>query len=288
VHSREKSQLSPIGDIDITNAASFLHHNMNQRFSPAEWERGLKSCWLENAPNHGFKLTVNGEIVGVICAIYSEQEIDGRKEKFCNPHTWCVLEPFRAKSVNLVLSLIRQPGFHFTMLSPNREGEKIFSFLGFKSLDRHKKLLFHVPSLCILGRVRISYGENISSSHLSPVARTYFEDHWSFEWLRFLEFERDGRSGFLIFKQSTYKRLPCANILYISDKVLFENCWSSIRSWFLLRQGLFTSSIDDRMLVKPPLLSCSIQPGSAKFYMSESLSAEKIEYIYSELLVMDL
>ena len=142
-----KASLQPIMDKDVADVALFLHLHMNEKFSVEEWERSLRASWYNDAPNHGFMLQLAGGVAGVICALYSEQEIDGQRTLICNPHTWCVLEPYRGQSVSLVLAIIRQAGMHYTMFTPNREGEEIFAYLGFKPLEREMRALVNVLAL---------------------------------------------------------------------------------------------------------------------------------------------
>ena len=72
---------------DVENAGRFLHEHMSDRFSPAEWTAGLLASWSEDAPNYGYMLEDGGTVVGMLCALYSEQRVGDQLEKFCNPHT---------------------------------------------------------------------------------------------------------------------------------------------------------------------------------------------------------
>ena len=130
---RESSaaHLSPIRDGDIPRVARFLHEQMNDRFSVDTWMRTLSQSWIESPPNRGFMLEDVDRVVGVICALYSQQTIAGETFQVSNPHSWCVLPGYRRRSVDLVLAVIRQKGYHFTMFSPNSSGIEIFSYLKF-------------------------------------------------------------------------------------------------------------------------------------------------------------
>ena len=82
-----KADLVAITGEQVDAAALFLHQQMNSRFSQQEWARCLRNSWADDAPNCGFMLLKDGEVVGAICALYSEQEIKGQRVKVCNPHT---------------------------------------------------------------------------------------------------------------------------------------------------------------------------------------------------------
>lgn len=283
-----KSDLKPILEQDLGRVALFLHRHMNDRFSAQEWERGLRVSWYQDAPHHGFMLESDGEVVGAICTLYSEQEINGQTRLICNPHTWCVLEPYRGKSVSLILSVIRQKNVHCSMYSPNLAGEEIFAYLGFKPLPRDTRILVNVPTPQLSRKITVDDNVDRAISRLGPKERKCLEDHREFEWLRFLFYSVNERHGFLIYKKCIYKKLPCANLIYSSDKLLFADCWSAIRSELFIKHRIFTTRAEQRLLHEEPGFSFPIGPASAKFYRSETLPPEAFDYTYSELVALDL
>ena len=126
------AKLVPISADHFASVAEFLHKEMNSKVSIDQWQRVIAANWSSDAPNHGFMLHHEAVgVVGVLCAIYAHVVIDGEIRNVCNPHTWCVLDAFRKRSIELVVAVIKQPDWHFSMLSPNAEGEQIFSFLKF-------------------------------------------------------------------------------------------------------------------------------------------------------------
>lgn len=282
----KQTSTQPITDKDIPEVADFLHQHMNNRFSTEDWTDGLNACWLDDAPNHGFMLKADNEIVGVLCAIYSLQTVKGKKERFCNPHTWCVLEAYRKNSIPLVLSIIRQEGYHFTMLTPNKEGEQIFSYLGFKPLDRSKIILPNTPSPQLFKSNEI-FCQNIAE-HLPEELALCAQDHQPYQWVNSFAFCSGDEYCLIFYKSGKFKKLSCANITYISNKDLFARCWGKIKNHLLFKRGVLFTRIDKRFLRKPPRLSFNTLEGPARFYLSDKFDESAIEYIYSELTVMNL
>lgn len=286
--STDSLAINPVTTADISVVSDFLHKNMNSRFSSEEWAQGLNAYWLTDAPNHGFMLQKNEQVVGVICAIYSLQKVNGSEERFCNPHTWCVLEEYRSKSVPLVLAVIRQQDYHFTMFSPNTDGEKIFSYLGFVPLSRSKIILPHLPGLKNFSKGEVFDKKDIPPAWLpSDVAKCY-QDHRVYPWLEMFAFRSGSEFCLVIYKVGRYKKLSCASITYISNKPLFEKCWSAVKNHLLFRQGIFCTRIDQRFLSMRPAYSFFTIDGPARFYLSSTLEPSAVEYIYSELTVMNL
>ncbi len=284
---KKKASICPVTDSDLDGVAIFLNQHMNDEFSPEVWRKGISASWLSSAPNHGFMLKYENDVVGVLCALYSEQHINGKLVKFCNPHSWCVLPDFRTRSVDLVLSVISQKDFHFTMFSPNKSGIEIFSYLKFKPLDNAVSFFLNVPSINI-NKVKIIENPALISENLPEKEKKEYLDHAKFPWLKIFSFGVGERYGFVIFKSQRYKKLPCAEILYISDVVLFSDCWPVLRTHLLLKYKMASSKIESRFLIRKLAYRLCVEQGSQKFYRSDELSAENIKNIYSELVALDL
>jgi len=282
-----KASITAITDADLTAVSVFLHNHMNSAFTPEQWQKGINIDWLDTVPNHGFMLKHEDKVVGVLCAVYSEQYIDGVLEKICNPHSWCVLPEHRTRSVNLVLSVIRQTGYHFTMFSPNKDGLEIFAYLKFKPLDNTVSILLNVPTFKIFD-IKIYDTAKTAIKLLPENAKKSYEDHLQFPWLNLLVFGSRDVFGFIIYKKQKLKKLPCANILYTSNEKLFRKCWPGLRTHLLMKHGFVTSKIEQRLLTSPVDFVLKTEPGGKKFFLSDGLEQDKIKYIYSELMTLDI
>ena len=280
--------LTAIGKDDLDEVALFLHRHMNDSFSQAEWKRGISQTWMSEVPNYGYMLKSDAQIVGVLCAIYSEQSIAGSLKRFCNPHSWCVLADFRKRSIELVLALIRQKNYTFTMFSPNKDGLEIFKYLKFQPLDNRILILLNLPSAHGSGKVIEFQDKQQIKRYLPELAARHYLDHMQFPWLNFLCFRNKNQYGFLIYKRYRFKKLASAWIMYISDAALFHQCWPAIRTCLLLKHGLFTSKIEARLLDQPIKTWFEPEQGAQKFYLSDEVSANGIQNLYSELVALDL
>ncbi len=285
------AKLLEIKNEDIGDASTFLNKHMNEKFSPAVWAGALQQNWFSNSPNCGFMLRGrdNG-VVGVLCAIYSRQLIQGCLESVCNLHSWVVLPEYRTKSILLVLAAIRQKGFHFTMFTPNQSGLEIFSYLKFKPLNSSVVPLLHTPWFRGAGHTSVGAGSGggIDVGLLSERDQQIYNDHASFSWLDSLVFRAGESYGFMLYRRSKYKKLPSARIYFISNRELFFQCWGKIKNCLLLEYKLFSSIIETRFLPEKPPFSLPSFPSQKTFYLSETLGQLDIECIYSEIMVLDL
>jgi len=281
--------VAPIDTAALAEVGRFLNENVNARIAPSAWVDSLVHPWSESRPNFGFQLRDGGALKGVFCAIYSDQSIDNRVERFCNPHSWCVLADYRKHSLGLALALIKQPGYHFTMLTPNPNVAEIFLRLGFKRLGERVAVLPNSPSpIAALGSHVAESDNDRIASHLSGSVLRDFELHREIPWLKFLAFGKGSDICFIVYKTGRWKRLPCARIMHVSDSAAFDRHLHLMKHCLLLRHGLLASRVDARFLCRDPRIAYWDQRRQAKLFKSSSLRDSQISDLYSELASLDL
>ena len=76
--------------------------------------------------------------------------------------------------------------------------------------------------------------------------------------------------------------------LYVGgDCDLLRSAWPQIASHLLLRQGALLTLAESRVLGFVPALGYTMHRTRAKMFRSKSVSAEAIDYLYSELTLME-
>jgi len=279
----------PIDNAALPDVGRFLSEHVNSRIAPNAWVDSLVHPWSESRPNFGFQLRDGGALKGVFCAIYSDQSIDNRIERFCNPHSWCVLSDYRKHSLGLALALIKQPGYHFTMLTPNPNVAEIFLRLGFKGLDDRVAVLPNSPSaLATVGSHVAEFARDRIASHLSGSVLRDFELHREIPWLRFLAFGRGSDICLIVYKVGRWKRMPCARIMHVSDSAAFDRHLHLMKHSLLLRQRLLVSRVEARFLGRDPRVAYWDRRRQAKLVKSSSLRDSQVSDLYSELASLDL
>lgn len=282
-------KVSPIQPEDLGAVGQFLHEHLNPRFSAERWISSLTHPWAAHRPNLGMQLHDGDRLVGVFCAIYSDQVIDGRVEHFCNPHSWCVLESHRRHGIGLLLNLIKQPGYHFTMFTPNPTVTQVFRGLKFKDLDDRRYRCISLPSLKALqpGAIAESQRDKVAA-RLVGQDLADFEAHRSIPWLEFAVFGVGEDLCWVIYKPTYWKRLRSAWIMHISNTGAFERHNALLRSHLLLQHRFATLSIESRWLDKAPALSLSDPRTQPKLFLSKTLGDGQIRDVYSELMSLDV
>ncbi len=282
----------PILAEHLPEVGQFLHEQLNRRFSAERWISSVSHAWAENVPNFGMQLRDEERLVGVFCAIYSDQIIDGKLERFCNPHSWCVLPTHRQHGIGLLLKLIKQSGYHFTMFTPNPTVTKVFLGLKFANLDDRQYVCFNLPSLVSLASLRRgafaeSEPERIAM-RLQGQDLSDFNAHKAIPWLNFVAFGVGDEVCWVVYKPIIWKRMRSAWIMHVSDADVFGR-WNAVLRNHLLRQhGFVTLNIEARWLRSRPawsLLQRRLQP---KLFKSATLAATQVRDLYSELVTLDV
>ncbi len=279
--------IEPITDATLPAFASFLQQHMQGNRSAADWERGLRNQWTSDLSNFGFMLKNDqDEIVGGIGAYYADRFIRGKPEKFCNITSWCVLDTYRQQSMKLAMTVIKQPGYHFTDFSPTKVVGGTLKFFKFQEMDDAQAVVLNLPGVSLNGGRLLDRATDIESALSGSALKTY-QDHAVFPWLKHVLIGSPGEWCHVIYKRSTFKHIPAATILYLSDRHLFSRHFRRL-STFLLLRGMVSTHVECRMLDAIPWPSVIRSGFNRKVFLSGSLDSGDIDYLYSERVALDL
>lgn len=285
---RKKIDVRPIADDDAGAVAIFLHDHLNSRVSPAAWGALLAPPWSADTPNHGFQLVADDTIVGVYLAVYSERDVDGEPRRFCNLAAFCVLEEFRGHSVRLMRAILAQKGFEFTDFSPSGNVVALNQRLGFAALDTATRLTPNLPHLPRRG-LTISDDPTVVAGVLSGQDARVYSEHRDAAAARHIVAITDGEYGYLVVRKDRRKRLPLfASPLYAGgSQALLRSAWPHIGSHLLLRHAALATLAERRVLGFSPTLGFDLAAPRAKMLRSTNMRAEAVDYLYSELTLLE-
>jgi hypothetical protein len=273
-------ELTPITDADVPAVADFLHANRNERIP---WARACSAVpWKVEAPNHGFVLRDEQRIVGVLLAFYSERLVAGRVEHFCNLGLWYVLFAYRSHSIRLLMALLAQDGYHFTALSPNDATVPIYTRFKFRSLDTSAALIPNLPWPSLPGRTRISTDPHIIESTLVARELELYHDHAQALAARHVVLIRGQDSCYVIYREIWHRGISLAQILHVSNPELFHRAIVPLTRYLLIRHQILMTVAELRFIGHRPPLSFKVT-FLPKMYRSDSLEADQIDDLYSEL-----
>lgn len=275
-------RVEPITLAQVPEVASFLHKALNPRLSVEEWARAIVPPWPAVWSNFGFMLMYEGETVGANVAFYSQREVDGRPVRFCNLAAWCVLEEHRAHGIRLLRALLSQPGLQFTDLSPSGNVVAINERLHFQHLDTTTVLVPNLPRTARAVRV-VSDLDEIARC-LQGEQRRIFEDHRDAAAAIHVLLMDQARQCYVIARKDSRRRLRVfASLLHVSDPSVLAVAGPRLYAHLLLRHRALVTLVELRVVGEAPRMSWRLSRSRPKMFRSGDLSAESIDYLYSEL-----
>jgi hypothetical protein len=222
-----------------------------------------------------------------LLALYSEQMIDGRLERFCNPHSWCVLDSHRHASLGLVLAVLRQRDYQFTMFTPNPKVTQVFTGLRFKPLDDGLLYFANLARPWRTGGEFVETEGDRIAARLQGAALAEYRAHRHLPWLRFVAFGREREAVLAIYKPGRWKKMTCAQLGHLSDPALAAKHGHLLRA-HLLGRGLVVSRIESRFLPQAPRLALRTVRTQPKLAMVRGLTDGQVRDVYSELMALDI
>ncbi len=280
--------LAPITAEDVASVARFLHDNLNPRVPAADWARAPMVPWKVTPPNHGYFLREGDEVVGAYLAYYSEREVAGRTEQFCNLGAWCVLESHRHQGLRLLTSLLKQKGYHFTDFSPSGSVVPLNRRLKFTDLDTTTALIPNLPLPPGRGGVRISEKPDVLLARLSAPERQLYLDHREAAAARHLLVTSPDEHCYVMFRKDARKNVRAfASVLYVSNPEMFRRCSRRVAGHLLTRHGVAATLVELRVADGRPAGSIVLSTSRPKMFRSESLGPDQIDYLYSELTCLE-
>ncbi|NIH97882.1 hypothetical protein [Mycolicibacterium fluoranthenivorans] len=279
-------ELGPITVADLPEVAQFLHDQLDPRVPVECWSAQIIPTWAVDQPNHGFLLRCGAEVVGAHLAFYSDRRIDGRTERFCNLAAWCVAQPYRSHGVRLLRALLRQQGYHFTDLSPSIDVQALNTRLGFVALDTSTVMVPNVPWPVRSDGVRVlSHFQDIKKSLRAEDLSVYL-DHAGAAAVEHAVIVRGAQTCHVMFRRVRRKNLPLfAALVHVGNQRLFRETGRHLFGHLLLHHGLPATLIESHVVDARFTGSVQVSP-RAKMYRSDTLRADQIDYLYSELTSM--
>jgi hypothetical protein len=278
----------PITSADVPAVAQFMRANLNRRVSEAAWSRALNVPWSVASPNHGYFLRDSGSVVGAYLAYYSDREIAGVSQRFCNLGAWCVLESHRFQGLRLLTSLLDQRGYHFTDLSPSGNVVELNRRLKFSELDTTTALVPNLPATPSSRGCRISAAPEVLRATVSGRDEQIYRDHRDTAAARHVVLTSGSESCYVMFRKDTRKRLRIfASILHVGNPEMFRRLAGRLGSHLLMRHGAVATLVELRVTGGPPAGSFTLTNSRPKMFKSPSLGPEQIDYLYSELTCLE-
>lgn len=281
-------QVLPITSADVSRVAHFLHAHLNTRLSADLWARSINPSWKSAAPNHGYMLLAAGVVVGVYLAFYADRNVGGTRQRFCNLAGWCVLPEYRLFGVRLLRALIKQPGYHFTDLSPSGNVIPMNERLGFRHLDSTLVAVPNLPSPSVPRRGRIVTADpRRIEDLLSGDVLELYRDHRDAPAARHVVLADPGGVCWAVFRHDRPRNLPFfASLVHVSHPVVFRRMFRPFTRHLLLRHGIPATLLEPRVAGFRPRGAITVRTDRRRMFRSDSLAPDQIDLLYSEMVAV--
>lgn len=281
-------ELAPITDDDIAAVSRFMQEHHNRDVAPEQWSRAMRARWCESAPHHGYLLRADGGIVGAYLAYFSDREMDGRIERFCNLGAWCVLEPYRAQGLRLLMALLRMRDYHFTDLSPSGNVVALNRKLKFTDLDTSTSVMVNLPWRSGRSGVRVTSDPAVVAATLTDAERRIYTDHRDAAAARHVVVIAGDEHCYIVFRRDARKGIRAfASILYVGEADLFRLAARQVGAHLLLRYGIAATLLERHVVGDRPSGAVPLARARPKMFKSSTLPASRIDYLYSELVGLE-
>lgn len=286
--NNQNVEVRPVTDGDLDAVARFFHEHLNRRVPTVAWRGLLAPPWRAEAPNRGFQLVVEGEIVGAYAAVYSERRIEGDVVRFCNLAAFCVREEHRSHSFRIARALLAQKGYVFTDLSPSGNVVALNERLGFTRLDTATRVTPNLPTRAPAG-VTVTGDPAFLAATLRGEDAVIYRDHRDAAAARHVVAATGADYAYLVIRRDRRKGVPVfATPLHAGgNRELLRSAWPAVASHLLIRHRLIATLAEERILGFTPRWGILQPAPRVKMFRSPVVSAEHVDYLYSELALVE-
>jgi hypothetical protein len=207
---------------------------LNNRALPlASRQRAFNPPWSSTEDYYGYLIEDSKAIVGFLGTMFTQRDIGGRSEEFCEIHSWYVQQEYRNQSLELLIRVLgEQRTKTIVNLTPTKTVYDLSRTLGFKDLESSIQLFYPVPVCC--RNVCISTEPWFIADMISGASLKVFLDHINVPCIHLvLSTNEEGFSPplYLMMKSMRRGRLQrFGRLLYVSDPARFAHlagriCW---------------------------------------------------------------
>ena len=275
--------LRGIFDEDLDDVYYFLSNNFDPEVKLDIWLSAFNRSWMPEKPNNGFMLVANKTIVGVFCALYSQQQTRKGIQNICNTSTWFVLDKYRSHSLTLMAAMLDQKGFLFTSLSASPNVYELHRIFGFRNYFTTLVAIPNLPKLnCISKRLEILTDPESMGRCLDSEVKQISIDHRNIPTVQQIVFNAADEVLLVIFDIRRVRGVLATNIFYLSNPNMFYQNRYEICSYFLLHNYTLFTRIHRCSLSKVPAFSLEIKRDITLLYKGDITELSFPEFIYSE------
>ncbi|WP_425618697.1 GNAT family N-acetyltransferase [Anatilimnocola sp. NA78] len=219
---------------------SSLLHPFDPQMPEATWQRAFVLNRWHDEDHFGYVLRDEGKFVGMLGALFSRRQVDGREVRFCNLHNWYVRPEFRAQSLLLMRPILALKDHVVTDLSASSEVVAISARLGFTKLDRTIRMLPRLPWRSSASDVLHLDTEAAAAEKLTSAELQLFRDHQGID-CQHLFVASDEGDCYIIASRIKSRWLPHVFVHHLNNPQVFARQSLQIRHHLLQSGGRYVA-----------------------------------------------
>lgn len=263
----------------------------NPKITRAQWRSLFDYPWTCDTQTRGFVLLDDDKVAGFFGTIWSEREIAGRPERFCNLTSWITLPDYRNQSLLLLKSVLALEHCTITCHSPAGNLYPLYRRFGFSDLETKLRIILPWPSWHSPAQwlgYKLSSHPNEIAPHLDAANLRLLEAHRS-PACGHLLIRAGTDSCYLIFTRTKGKRFHFSHVHYVSNRELFARAIDRIKLHLLRVNRTPLIMIDARLVAGLAIPhSREADLGVPHIFRSTTLAPEQIDNLFSELILLGL
>ncbi|NOZ34227.1 MAG: hypothetical protein GXO80_02890 [Chlorobi bacterium] len=280
---------------DFEKVYPLLYKLNNKTLSKNDWKRIFENNFETDMGFCGYVIEDEDEIHGFLGAVFSNRIIAGKEYKFCNLTSWIVEKKYRAKSLILLMKIHKLKGYVFTNFTPSKTVYPILKKLGYKDVENRKFLIKPIPVFSSKIRILTSGFENLLDDNELKI----YEQHKKFN-LGFFIAKSKSDYCFIVYRKKKYfpaklKKITAgkinmqlAEIEYVSNPNFFSNNTKEIMFKASIKKTIASFTVYEKYLPESIVKSSKIYKTHRKYVYKGDLPENKIDILFSEIVILDL
>ena len=258
----------------------------NPQITRERWERLFAYTWPVEEPARALVLRHGDRFTGIVCTMFSDRLIGGRRERRCNVNSWYVEPAYRAQSLELMAAALSVPCDTMTALTPMRVHLPFYEQMGLQPLESGLRILLPVPTAPLTSGFRATRDPQRIAGLLDGEELTAFEQHRAQMCQHLLIYGKSARC-YIAFTRTSGRRVSFSHVHHIGHLDLFLAALNLVKFELYRANATLFTMIEERFL-RGHILPFSRPAGlkAPRLFRSARLRPEQIDNLHSEMVVL--
>jgi hypothetical protein len=258
----------------------------NPQITRERWQRLFDYTWPVDQSARALVLRDGENYVGIVCTLFSDRFIRGRRERRCNVNSWYVEPAYRAQSLELMAAALSVPCDTMTALTPMRAHLPFYEQMGLQRLEDGLRILLPQPTAPLISGFRATRDPQRIADLLDEKERTVFLQHREQMCQHLLIYGKSARC-YVAFTRTPGRRVWFSHLHHIGHLDLFLAALNLVKFELYRANRTFFTMIEERFLRGHSIPGS--RPASLKaprLFRSTHLRPGQIDNLHSEMVVL--